>query len=332
MKTFIADFQLNEPVDTSLMVAEKRLVPFRDQAKGRYLALTLADRTGQIEGRAWESADELAAGCETGDVVRVIGVVEEYRETRQLRLASLVRLSDAGVDLSDYLAVTPRDRQELERRLDALLSSVRSPALAALLSAFFDDPEFRRAYLEAPAAKRIHHNYLGGLLEHSLEVAELVETVARFAPEAAFGLNRDLALTGALLHDIGKLREYRARPVIDLTDEGKLRGHTVIGCAMLRERAGQLGPAKVSPALVVELEHLLLSHHGELAWGAPVLPQTVEAAVLHYADLLSGRVKQYQQVAAGAGAAGGSEAGGRGPGGWSPYDGGLGRSLFLGDR
>ncbi|MDI6871935.1 MAG: HD domain-containing protein [Bacillota bacterium] len=329
MKVFISNFRVNEPVDTALMVAEKRLVPFRDQAKGRYLALVLVDRTGQIEGRAWENAEELANGCEVGDVIQVTGVVEEYREVRQLRLTSLRRLTESEIDLGEFLAVTPRDRQAMEERLDALIASVRHPGLRALLTAFFGDPQFRRAYSEAPAAKRVHHNYLGGLLEHSLEVAELVEAVARFAPEAEGGLNRDLALTGALLHDIGKVREYRYRPLIDLTDEGKLLGHTVLGCAMVRERAAALGPEVVAPEVVLELEHLLLTHHGELEWGAPVLPQTVEAAALHYADLLSGRVKQYQQVAAGASP---GEGGGRIAGLWSPYDGVLGRSLYLGQR
>lgn len=323
MKVYVADFQVNEPVDTALMVAEKRLLARRDQAKGRYLALALADKTGQIEGRVWDGADEVSRGCEPGDVVRVTGVVEEYRESRQLRLATLQRLAEAEVDLTDFLAVSPRDRRLMEARLDALIASVTHTQLRFLLNAFFDDPGFRRAYGEAPAAKRIHHNYLGGLLEHSLEVAELVETVARFAPEVAGrDFHRDLAVAGALLHDIGKLREYRSRPVIDLTDEGKLLGHTVLGCQMLREKLERLGEAGPSPELALHLEHLILTHHGELEWGAPVQPHTVEAAALHYADLLSGRVKQYQQaaVAEGAGSA------------WSPYDSHLGRSLYLGGR
>lgn len=327
MKLCVADFRVNETVETALMVAGKRLVPFRDQSKGRYLALVLLDRTGQIEGRAWESAEELAGGCDVGDVVQVSGVVEEYRENRQLRLTSLRRLNEGDFDLTDFLAVSPKDRTLMAERLDALRASVRNPHLAQLLALFFDDPEFRRAYLEAPAAKRIHHNYLGGLLEHSLEVAELVETVAAFTP----GFDRDLALTGALLHDIGKIQEYQCRPLIDLTDEGKLLGHTVIGCEMLRDRLRRV--EGMPRRLAVQLEHLLLAHHGELQWGAPVLPQTLEAAALHYADLLSGRVKQYQQVAA-AGAPGGAEdgAGAAGLGSWSPYDSLLGRSLYLGGR
>lgn len=331
MKTFIADLQVNSPVDTILMVAEKRLVPFRDPAKGRYLALVLVDRTGQIEGRAWESADELAEGCGPGDVVRVTGVVEEYRENRQLRLTSLRRLAETEFDLADYLAVTPKDRQVMANRLDELVASIREPHLARLLGLFFNDPEFRRAFLEAPAAKRIHHNYLGGLLEHSLEVAELVETVATFAPQ----LHRDLALTGALLHDIGKLREYQYRPLIDLTDEGKLFGHTVLGCELLRERLARV--EGLPRELAIGLEHILLTHHGELEWGAPVLPQTLEAAAVHYADLLSGRVKQYQQVASGGqgGQAGQTGQGGQDGGGraaWSAYDSLLGRSLYLGGK
>lgn len=324
MKTYIADFRLNEPVETALMVAEKRLVPFRDQAKGRYLAVVLVDRTGQIEGRAWENADALAAGLEPGDVVRVTGVVEEYRENRQLRVTALERLAEGQADLSDFLPVSPRDRREMAARLDALVASVREPHLAGLLRSFFGDPAFRQAYCEAPAAKRVHHNYLGGLLEHSLEVAELVETVAGFCP----GFQRDLAVAGALLHDLGKVREYRLRPLIDLTDEGKLLGHTTLGWEMVRQRLAQ--DADFPPELAVHLEHLILAHHGELEWGAPIQPQTVEAAALHYADLLSGRVKQYQQVAAAAGAAGAGPA--DGPAGWSPYDNLLGRSLYLGGR
>jgi 3'-5' exoribonuclease len=332
MKVYLADLRLGEPVETALMVVEKRLVPFRDQAKGHYLVVALVDRTGQIEGRAWDNAAELAKACEPGDVVWVTGVVEEYRENRQLRVGSLRRLEAAEVELADFLAVTPRDRRAMEQRLDDLVASVQDPQLSSLLTAFFGDPEFRYAFCEAPAAKRIHHNYLGGLLEHSLEVAEVVETAARFAPEVKGGLNRDLALAGALLHDIGKLREYRYRPFIDLTDEGKLVGHTVLGVQMLRERLAGLG-SEAEGGLVLELEHLILTHHGELEWGAPILPHTVEAAAVHYADLLSGRVKQYQQVAAGGGgAAGATGANASEEPAWSPYDNLLGRSLYLGGR
>lgn len=319
MRLSVCDLRAGEPVDVSLMVTDKRLVPFRDQAKGRYLAVILVDRTGQIEGRAWENADSLAGEFEVGDVVQVTGTVEEYREARQLRLTSLRRLGEREMDLADYLPVSPRDRREMEARLDELLASVTDEGCRAALDAFFADPDFRLAYCEAPAAKRIHHNYLGGLLEHSLEVAELVATVAGFTP----ALRRDLAVTGALLHDIGKIREYRYRPLIDLTDQGKLLGHTVLGWELLRERLAAL--AGTHPELAVELGHLILSHHGELEWGAPVLPQTLEAAAVHYADLLSGRVQQYEQVV------GTGELPATGPA-WSPYDGSLGRSLYLGRR
>ncbi|MGE5508503.1 MAG: 3'-5' exoribonuclease YhaM family protein [Chitinophagales bacterium] len=319
MRLYIADFRPGETVEVPLMVADKRLVPFRDQAKGRYLAVVLVDRTGQIEGRAWENAERLAGEFEVGDVLRVAGTVEEYREARQLRLTALRRLAEGEFELADFLPVSARDRREMEGRLDELLASVRHEGCRAALDAFFGDPEFRRLYCEAPAAKRIHHNYLGGLLEHSLEVAELVETIAGFTP----ALRRDLALTGALLHDIGKIREYCYRPLIDLTDQGKLLGHTVLGWELLRERLAAV--AGRYPELAVELGHLILSHHGELEWGAPVLPQTLEAAAVHYADLLSGRVQQYEQVAL-TGESAAPEAV------WSPYDGLLGRSLYLGRR
>jgi 3'-5' exoribonuclease len=202
----------------------------------------------------------------------------------------------------------------MARHLDEVVTSVRQPHLAKLLGSFFGDAEFKRLYLEAPAAKRVHHAYLGGLAEHSLEVAELVLTIARFSQN----MDRDLAVTAALLHDLGKIKEYSYRRVIDLTDDGRLVGHTVLGYHMLLSRIGEL--QGFPQDLAQRLLHAILAHHGQMEWGAPVVPQTVEAAAVHHADLLSSRIKQFDQLAAGS-----EEANAR----WSAYDSSLGRSVLL---
>lgn len=313
MKVFVKDLKVNDTVETVFLLYAKQLRAFRDQAKGKYLCLTLGDRTGQIEARIWDSAEALGAAVKVEDFVRVKGTVEEFGESRQLRVDTLSVVDDAGVQLADFLPNAAKSADDLARNLDEVVGSVRQPHLARLLASFFSEPEFRRLYLEAPAAKRIHHAYLGGLAEHSLEVAALVLTVARFTPN----LDRDLAVTAALLHDLGKLKEYSYRRVIDLTDDGKLVGHTVLGYYMLLNRIAGLDG--FPDELAQRLLHAILAHHGQMEWGAPVLPQTVEAAAVHHADLLSGRVKQYDQLAAS------GEDGER----WSSYDSLLGRSILL---
>ena len=315
---FVADLAAGDSVDGLFLVTTKELRPFKDSSKGEFLNLELTDRSGSITARVWDNAADIAAGFEVEDVVRVTGVVEEYAGALQI-VATRVEAADNDSFKPEYfIAQTERDMEAMMADLNALLESISDRDLAGLVETMFSNEAFRQAYVTAPAAKRIHHSYLGGLLEHSLEVAAIVDTVCSIYGDS---INRDLAVVGALLHDVGKLREYRYQRSIDYTDRGRLHGHTVIGYEMIRS-AINLTPG-FPEELAQELTHIILSHHGQMDWGAPVVPMTVEAGLVHYSDLLSGRVKQFEQHLA-EGTGGGQ--------GWTAFNRLLGRALYRGDR
>jgi len=283
-----------------------------------YLRLTLADRTGEIEGFLWEDAEVFASRFESGDLVVVAARVHIRNEAPQLRIESIDRVSDRdleGVDRREFLpGLDLAVCNQLWEELVGILGGVANAELSRLLREFLDDPKFRAIFLDAPAAKSFHHAYLGGLLEHTVGVLRLAQALGGVYQDR---LNPDLLLAGAFLHDVGKVRELSRRPGFDYTDEGALLGHIVAGTHMLREAASRV--QGFPPALLLQLEHLLLSHHGEKEWGAPVQPQTLEAIALHYLDNLDAKL---------AGALQWLDREKVGPGSWSSFWRGLGRSLL----
>ncbi|MDQ7793475.1 MAG: HD domain-containing protein [bacterium] len=312
----IAELRAGERVDLCLVVARKTLQPFRDPARGTYLALWLTDDTGGMPARMWEGAESAAACIEVERPLRVVGLVESYRDTLQLNLERVEPVPEGAWRPEDFLPVSPREPEAVAAELEVLCRSVQDPYLARLLEMLFARPGFRQAYLRAPAAKVIHHAYLGGLADHSLEVVRLALTAAELYP----AVDRDLLCCGALLHDVGKLEEYRYDWVIDYTDRGRLLGHTVLGYELI---AGLLSGINGFPRERGQrLLHLILSHHGEPSWGAPVVPQTLEAAVVAHADLLSGRTRQFHQILNASRDTGQS---------WTPYDRTLERYLYVGE-
>jgi 3'-5' exoribonuclease len=315
-KQFVRDIRPGDRVDSTFYLEKMILLPFRDATRGTYLTLTLTDKTGQIQGRVWEGAAAMAAALAERKPARVVALAEDFQGQVQLRVeqATLIERPEPSL-LADFVPTSPSDLHRLRAQLEKVILSVHDEHLARLLRWFFTQKEYYEAYTTSPAAKQVHHSYLGGLLEHSLEVVELCEAACRVAP----ALQRDLLVTAALLHDMGKIHEYSwaAPPAIDLTDEGRLIGHTAIGLRMLD---GAVASLRDFPRPVAEhLAHLLLSHHGELTSGAPVLPQTLEAMALHLADLASAKLKQCEQVL-------GTSA----DAGWTQYDRLLGRAMYSG--
>ncbi|MEW6489758.1 MAG: HD domain-containing protein [Thermodesulfobacteriota bacterium] len=283
-----------------------------------YLRLTLSDRTGEIEGFVWEDADVFAGRFEAGDLVAVSARVQVRNEAPQLRVDSVERLSDRELEGLDRRAFLPGLDLEacrvLWEELSALAAQVTHPELRRLLGSFLDDPKFRAVFQDAPAAKGFHHAYLGGLLEHTVGVLRLARALGALYRDR---LNLDLLLTGAFFHDIGKVRELSRRPGFDYTEEGALLGHIVAGTHMVRDAAARL--PGFPPALLLQLEHLILSHHGEKEWGAPVQPQTLEALALHYLDNLDAKI---------AGAAQWLDRENVSAGSWSSFWRGMNRSLL----
>jgi 3'-5' exoribonuclease len=271
----VAKFE-NQAVVSFFAVTSKQLRSRKDG--GQYMALTLGDRTGQIESRMWDNFADAAAGFEQGDVVKVRAEVCRFNGRLQLNLEKL-RLANADeFDLTDYV---PRTRKDVEELWSALVRSVDSfsdLSLQALVRSFLDDPVFAAAFREAPAARSLHHAWLGGLLEHVVSLLGICDLVAHHYPE----VNRDLLLTGAILHDIGKLEELRWGTSFDYTLQGQLIGHITIGIAMIEKKLAAL--AGFPPGLRMLVEHMVLSHHGKLEFGSPKLPMIPEAVLLNFLD------------------------------------------------
>jgi 3'-5' exoribonuclease len=244
-----------------------------------YLALELRDRTGALPARAFRDADLLAGRFERGDLVRVSGRAERFRDELQIEVRTIERAGDA--DPAAFLPVAYRDLDELEGFLEHLSREVHDPGLAALLEALLDDGELRAQWRRAPCTRNGHHAYLGGLLEHTVAVGTLALEAAQLHPR----LDRDLLLTAALVHDLGKTREFTLGAEIALSAEGRLLGHLQLGARIVETRAGALPEARR-----LALLHCVLGHHGPDAlpgrrFGSP------EALALHRLNALDASVK-----------------------------------------
>lgn len=249
----------------------------------RYLAMTLCDRSGTVEARVWDAA--VAGDFEPGDVVKVKGQVCRYNEKLQVNIDKLRRAAPNEYDLGDFVPRTERDIDQMWAELQGWVAGFSDPHLRALAEAFLSDPEISAALRQAPAAKALHHAWIGGLLEHVLSLMGICDLAARHYP----GVNRDLVLTGVLLHDIGKLRELRWGTSFDYTLEGQLLGHITIGLRMIEQKIAAIPNFPPEKRLLVE--HLVLSHHGKYEFGSPKLPMTAEAILLHYLDDLDAKMQ-----------------------------------------
>jgi 3'-5' exoribonuclease len=253
-----------------------------------YLRATLADKTGQIEARYWDVPPQIAQQSRVGSGVRVDGLVEEWPEGSRERQVRIERLEPVELkDFEDFLPVAERDPAEMQQEMEQVLAEIQNPHLSRLLYRMFSDQEFYASFSKAPAAKLYHHAYLGGLLEHTLSVVRLCSFVADEHPE----IDRDLLLTAAILHDVGKMRAYTAGPILDLTDEGRLIDHVVEGALMVQSAID--GLEGFPQELRNRLLHAILAHHGAAERGSPVLPKTLEALAVHHADWLDGDVRGF---------------------------------------
>lgn len=281
LHVWIEDLKENDQVNGRYLAKLKRLGTTR---KGDpFLTLVLADRTGEVEARVWEDAEAVNAGFVEGDVVEVEGRAGSYRNVLQLVLTTVKKVAVVQ-DPSIFLETSPIDEREMMAALRKVLGLVGDRHLKELISRFLSDREFTADFRKAPAAKNFHHGYLGGLLEHTLSVCRLAAAVSERYPF----LDRDLLLCGAFLHDIGKIREYTYATHIDYSDEGRLLGHLVLGTAMLDEKLAGMRGFPVD--LAMRLKHLMLSHHGELAFGSPKRPKFLEAFALHLIDDLDAKM------------------------------------------
>ncbi len=278
---WIKDLQDNDQIEGLYVVTQKKTGVTR---KGDpFLSMVLADCTGEIEARVWDNATEVGSLFSEGDVVKVKGTVTTYKDQIQLVISSLEPWKEK-VDASMFIESTPKDVGEMLTSLINLLKDVSDAHLKRLIQRFIADRDFVEGFKLAPAAKHFHHNYLGGLLEHTLSVCQLANSVSKHYTE----LDRDLLVTGAFLHDIGKLRELSHDLRIEYTDEGRLVGHLVLGCLMMEEKISQI--KGFPPDLAIRLKHLILSHHGQFEFGSPKRPKFKEAFALHLIDDLDAKM------------------------------------------
>ncbi len=279
MDVLIEQLNPGQEVDSVFVLKSKKLLPLRS-GTGHYLAVVLGDKTGQIEGRAWESAYEMHGCCQAGDIVRVRGMVEEYNGKAQINLSSMSACREGNADPSRFIPSSKLDQSTARARLFSIPGSLRNQHLKDLLSLILTDDGLLKEFLTAPAAKRNHQATIGGLAEHTLGVAAAAEQIAPVYPQ----IDRDLLVTGALLHDIGKVEEYHTGADIDFTDEGRLLGHIVLGVQLLDKYISRL--PGFPEGLRVKLLHMVVSHHGCYEWQSPKKPKFLEAAVLHHLDMI----------------------------------------------
>ena len=285
-KQFVSLIKDRDPVNSVFLVKDKILAMAKNGKP--YMNLRLMDKSGDVEAKVWDNTELLDKQFEKDDFVNVRGKASVYMNKMQVVIAEITRVPEEQVVLADFLPESPRDSAEMFRELTDTVAALVNPHLRGLMEAFLADESFIGLYCQAPAAKGMHHVYLGGLLEHSLSLVKLVKSVVPLY----VGINEDLLIVGALLHDVGKIYEMSFSRAIDYTDAGKLLGHITIGVELVAEKIHQVDGFPRELSLL--LKHMLLSHHGQYEYGSPKRPKTVEATILNYLDDLDSKINGIQ--------------------------------------
>ncbi|HJW98630.1 MAG TPA: OB-fold nucleic acid binding domain-containing protein [Terriglobales bacterium] len=305
----------NKIITSTFVVVAKQIKPKKTGEP--YLALTLGDRSGQLEAKMWDNVDEVLEAFEQDDFLKVKGLINKYKQRFQLTIHKLRKLGDPEIDFSDYLPKTTKNIDELWQTLTGFIDGFQNSHLKSVVRAFMGDPEIAAAYRNAPAAKTLHHAYIGGLLDHVVSLFRSCDLMCRNYPQ----VNRDLLMTGAFLHDIGKIHELTYNRSFSYTTKGQLLGHMIIELEMLQAKLALL--PGFPEELKTLLEHLIISHHGEYAFGSPKLPMFPEALMLHYLDDLDSKMEamraQFEREATLEGA-------------WTSYNASLGRPLLNSEK
>lgn len=285
---YVSELQPNQTIQGTFLVTHKDV---RQKRSGEvFLSLILADRTGELDAKMWENAAEVAGVFERDDFVRVKGLLQVFQNRPQLAIHKLQPVPESEIDLADYLPASKRDREEMFRQLQSWIARMSNPHLKGLLEGLFADPALAQAYRDAPAAKTVHHNWIGGLIEHVLSLCELAQFTARHYPD----IDLDLLLAGVILHDIGKVRELEYARSIRYSDEGQLLGHIQIGIQIVLEQVRRMPdfPPKLRDLVV----HMILSHHGQLEFGSPKVPMFAEALLLHHLDNMDSKMESLRAL------------------------------------
>jgi 3'-5' exoribonuclease len=320
---WIKDINPNQPVSGRYMIAENQLRTAKNGSN--YLSMKIVDPTGELAVKVWDASEELFRQLAVGLVIQLDRVAPKtFKDQIQLewdcKNSNAFRLvPETEINYCDFLPHAPGDLSGYWALLNQKIESVKEPALKGILDFFFADKEFVVNFLRVPAALKRHHAYIGGLVEHTVGVVSLCDSAAGYYPH----VNRDLLITGAILHDIGKTRTYKIGRSFDGTDEGKLIGHLILGIEMVEKAIDHVNndpnEQDFREVLRNNLIHLLVSHHGIMEWGSPIEPLTIEACILHHADNMDAEVTKFLTIIRAQ----------DGVAKWAPYDNGLGRSIYL---
>ncbi len=280
---FVKELEPNKVITTSFLVHSKEI---RQKKSGElYLSMLLGDRTGELDAKMWDNVAEVIDSFDRDDFVKVKGLIQVFHNRPQLTVHKMRRMDDSEIEFGDYFPSSRRDPDQMWDELRRVVEGIRNPHLKGLLNAMLDDPDIAVRYRRAPAAKTIHHAYLGGLIEHVLSLCALAMAVGPHYPN----VDCDLLLTGVVLHDIGKIYELNYERGFSYSNEGQLIGHINIAMRMVAEKLR--GLADFPPLLRSLVEHMILSHHGQLEFGSPKVPQFPEALLLHYLDDMDSKME-----------------------------------------
>lgn len=289
MKTlFVKNLKVGSEV-TELFVLRKKEIKETYEGQ-KFLKLELGDKTGRIDGVVWDNWEQIYDQAYPGEIVKIKGWTTTYKDEPQLKVEKLRKAKEEEYDLSDFLPALDGDLDALILEFKQIISTIENAYLRKLLELLLDDNLLVDELKKTPGGKLWHHAYVGGLLSHTLKVAEICQKAA-----SLYGLvNRDLLITGALVHDIGKISSYSAKGFFDYTDEGRLVGHIVSGVEIIDHKIQII--EDFPSDLALQLKHLILSHQGELEYASPVVPQTIEAVILHYADEMDAQVDAFAHI------------------------------------
>jgi 3'-5' exoribonuclease len=280
---YIEELKSGQTVKEVFVLSWKSIKDKKDG--GVFAVLEFADRSGDIQGIAWDHVVESVNNLAVGDFVFVAGIVNEYNDRLQIVVNSIKKISDDDIDPADFL---PQAEEDIDQAFNEILSykkAIEDTHLKKLLDLIFDDSDVMEKFKLAPAAKRVHHAYIGGLVIHTRNVLKLIERVN----DVYTDLNYDLMITGGILHDIGKIYEYTYTRKIDFSTQGRMFGHIVLGYEFTADRIKKI--PGFPDHLRLRLLHMILSHHGEHAWGSPKQPSFIEALILHFLDNLDSKVE-----------------------------------------
>lgn len=287
-RTFIKNLVAGQEVEGVFLVVEATIRAAKNGSK--YIQATFCDKTGTVPVRQWDANDTVFGEYRAGGYIKARGRVELYKNAMQMIAFAVQSAENEKIDPSDFLPMSSRPLEEMERELDALLQTFTDPDYKRLLLAIFTDPVVRQKFVRSPAASSVHHAWCGGLIEHVLSACKTAQSIAEQRPF----MNRDLLLAGVLLHDIGKIEELDSGPGFTYTDTGRLCGHIVLGALMVERFVTKLEnfPQKKRDLII----HMILSHHGTHEFGSPVLPYTMEAVALHHLECLDAKVQGIESI------------------------------------